>query len=270
MDHDGDSRTQINLQSKRVRLARDMRRSQILDAAQALFVARGWDAVTIADVLAEAGISKGGFYHHFSAKEDLLDALVERFTERAMDGTAGAREAEGDALARFNTFVDASNRWRAEHGPELRFFLDVMLQPGNETQFARINAASAEVTLPVLRGLIEEGACSGRFDVPDAGLVAETILALGHGRRAALRAAVKATDAGDLDAAALTLEARMAGEARLIDRLLGLPPGSVVLSEAGKHREMLAAIAAPCGDRRPRAPKPTRTPKPGSERRPPC
>jgi AcrR family transcriptional regulator len=248
MDHDGDSRTPIYPQPKRVRLAPDTRRAQILDAAQALFVARGWDAVTIADVLDEAGISKGGFYHHFSAKEDLLDALVERFTAQAMAGTEGARKAGGDALDRFNAFVAASNRWRAEHGLELRFFLDVMLRPGNETLFARINAASAEVTLPVLGDLIADGARSGRFDVPDPGLVAETILALGHGRRAALRAAVEAADAGDLDGAAHKLEARMTSEARLIDRLLGLPPGSVVLSDPGEYRAMLAAMAAPRRD----------------------
>ena len=248
MNHDVAPHADVERQPRRVRLAPDARRSQILDAAQALFVARGWDAVTIADVLDEAGISKGGFYHHFAAKEDLLDALVERFTARAMDGTAGARDAEGDALARFNAFIAASNRWRAEHGAELRFFLDVMLRPGNEVLFARISAASAEVSLPVLRGLIEDGIRSGRFDVADAGLVAEAILALGQGRRAALRAAVAAADAGDLDGAARGLEARMTSEAWLIDRLLGLPPGSVALSDPNEHRAMLAAMAVARGD----------------------
>ena len=40
-----------------------------------LFLSRGWDAVTIADVLDAAGISKGGFYYHLTAKDDLL-ALI--------------------------------------------------------------------------------------------------------------------------------------------------------------------------------------------------
>ncbi len=62
---------------KRVRMAPGERRAHILDAAQKLFFANGWHNVTIADVLTEAGISKGGFYHHFSAKEDMLDGLVE-------------------------------------------------------------------------------------------------------------------------------------------------------------------------------------------------
>ena len=249
MNHDGAPHADAERQPRRVRLAPDARRSQILDAAQALFVARGWDAVTIADVLDEAGISKGGFYHHFAAKEDLLDALVERFTAQAMEGTAAARRpAEGDALARLNAFIAASNRWRAEHGAELRFFLDVMLRPGNEVLFARISAASAEVSLPVLRALVEDGTRSGRFDVADAGLVAEAILALAQGRRAALRAAVAAADAGDLDGAARGLEARMTSEAWLIDRLLGLPPGSVVLSDPNEYRAMLAAMAVPRGD----------------------
>ncbi|MCP3879140.1 MAG: helix-turn-helix transcriptional regulator, partial [Sulfitobacter sp.] len=47
-------------------MAPAVRRDLILDAAQALFMERGWDAVTIADVQEVAGISRGGFYHHFA------------------------------------------------------------------------------------------------------------------------------------------------------------------------------------------------------------
>lgn len=42
------------------RMTPDARREAILDAAHGLFTERGWDAVTIADVLEAARISKGG------------------------------------------------------------------------------------------------------------------------------------------------------------------------------------------------------------------
>ena len=79
---------------KRLRLAPQERQELILEAAQNLFFARGWDDVTIADVLEEAGISKGGFYHHFTAKEDLLDGVVQRFTVEALASAEAVRAAD--------------------------------------------------------------------------------------------------------------------------------------------------------------------------------
>ncbi|WP_372840181.1 TetR/AcrR family transcriptional regulator [Phaeovulum sp.] len=222
----------------------DARRTAIVDAAQALFYARGWDAVTISDVLAEAGISKGGFYHHFSAKEDLLDAIVERLVARALEGTATARDAiTGDALTRFNAFIGAMNRWKADLGPELRFFTDVMLRPGNDVLFQRVVATSNEATLPILRKLIKAGIDEGTFDTPDTEIAAEVIVALGQEeRRAVLRSAIAAAELGDMDEAVRLLDARMRAEGRLIDRLLGLPAGSILLSHPADYRLMLGAM----------------------------
>ena len=46
----------------------------IEDAASRLFRERGLDAVTVADVMAEAGLTHGGFYTHYSSKDDLAAA----------------------------------------------------------------------------------------------------------------------------------------------------------------------------------------------------
>lgn len=47
-------------------------RIRILDAASALFREKGFDAVTVAEVMQAAGLTHGGFYGHFSSKEDLI------------------------------------------------------------------------------------------------------------------------------------------------------------------------------------------------------
>jgi AcrR family transcriptional regulator len=54
-------------------------RDRILDAATTLLVRDGGDAVTIAAVAAEAGVSKGGLFYHFASKEALIVGLVDRF-----------------------------------------------------------------------------------------------------------------------------------------------------------------------------------------------
>ena len=240
----GRSESDVAHAPKRLRMAPSERRAHILDAAQKLFFARGWDEVTIADVLNEAGISKGGFYHHFAAKEDLLDGVVERFTTEALASAQAARAAtSGDALKRFNAFLAESSRWKAEQGQQMKFFMDVMLHPGNDVLFGRITAAATAAAMPVLLEMIAQGVDEGAFDVPDINLVGETIMALSQGRRAVLEDAFQAAESGDLDQATAHLDRRMVAEGALIDRMLGLPHGSVVLSNPTEYRLMLRAIA---------------------------
>ena len=57
-------------------------RGKILDAAQNLVLARGYVGMTVDHVLAEVGITKGAFFHHFKSKDDLARALLQRYAER--------------------------------------------------------------------------------------------------------------------------------------------------------------------------------------------
>jgi AcrR family transcriptional regulator len=47
-------------------------RARVLDAAVELFAQHGYDGTSVSQVIARAGIAKGGFYHHFPSKEALL------------------------------------------------------------------------------------------------------------------------------------------------------------------------------------------------------
>ncbi|GIW43228.1 MAG: hypothetical protein KatS3mg077_0510 [Candidatus Binatia bacterium] len=52
---------------------------RILEAAEDLFSRKGFDRVSVVEVVRSAGTSIGGFYRRFSSKDDLLHALHERF-----------------------------------------------------------------------------------------------------------------------------------------------------------------------------------------------
>jgi AcrR family transcriptional regulator len=54
-------------------------RSQILDAALKLFSHHGYGATSVADIAAEAGVSKGNVYHHFSDKETIFRELLDAY-----------------------------------------------------------------------------------------------------------------------------------------------------------------------------------------------
>ncbi|MEC9367371.1 MAG: TetR/AcrR family transcriptional regulator [Pseudomonadota bacterium] len=51
-------------------------RERIVQSARRLFNTRGFSAVSIDEIMAEAGLTRGGFYNHFRTKEDLLAEAV--------------------------------------------------------------------------------------------------------------------------------------------------------------------------------------------------
>jgi len=82
----------------------DQHRKEVVDAASRLFLEHGIDGVSIPDLMAEAGLTHGGFYGHFSSKEALVAeaclkafedkrATFEGFIERHGADRKGARTA---------------------------------------------------------------------------------------------------------------------------------------------------------------------------------
>ena len=64
------------------------RRNEILDVAERLFCAKGFDNTSTNDILEEIGIARGTLYYHFKSKEDILDAMIERLTNQMLERAA--------------------------------------------------------------------------------------------------------------------------------------------------------------------------------------
>ncbi|MDR1427003.1 MAG: TetR/AcrR family transcriptional regulator, partial [Bifidobacteriaceae bacterium] len=135
----------------------EVRRDEILDAAARLFVAKGYAATTICDLLDEVGIARGTLYYHFRSKEDVLDGLVHRHGDRVL---AGLREVTGSGLPL----------------PEKLMACIAALSPQNSTQAALVDelgrasdTALFSKTLddivvrlaPVIGGVVAEGVDAG-------------------------------------------------------------------------------------------------------------
>jgi AcrR family transcriptional regulator len=54
-------------------------RARIVEAARRLFNRRGFEQVTIDQIMAAAGLTRGAFYHHFHSKNELYAAAVASF-----------------------------------------------------------------------------------------------------------------------------------------------------------------------------------------------
>jgi AcrR family transcriptional regulator len=93
----------------------DVRR-RIVDAASELFYQDGIRATGIAAIIANAGVAKASFYHHFSSKDDLVIAWLQQRSRERLDRLAKAeqeaRSPEEKLLATFDLLGD----WFAEEG----------------------------------------------------------------------------------------------------------------------------------------------------------
>jgi AcrR family transcriptional regulator len=94
-------------------------RRAIVDAAQQLFAARGFDAVTVAEVAREANVSEGTVFNYFPTKEDLFYGGMEAF-ETQLIGAVRDRAPGETVLAAFRDFVlEGTRRLAADDVAEL-------------------------------------------------------------------------------------------------------------------------------------------------------
>jgi TetR/AcrR family transcriptional repressor of nem operon len=84
-------------------------RDRILTAARRLVIDNGFRATTVDAVIAASGSSKGAFFHHFSSKRELAEALVEHYVaddlEMLEQGMEAADAAGTDAVDRAVAFI---------------------------------------------------------------------------------------------------------------------------------------------------------------------
>jgi|SRR6218665_17084 len=78
----------------------------ITDKAATLFFLRGIQAVSIDEIIAHCGISKRAFYQHFSSKEVLVEAVVERITNKGRKFLRLSPEISPNAITEIDNFFN--------------------------------------------------------------------------------------------------------------------------------------------------------------------
>ncbi len=89
-----------------VRSTESPTRIQLLDAAEALMLSKGFAATSVDEICHAAGVTKGSFFHYFSNKEALATAVLSHFNEK-QQGLFGAIEGIEDPLDRVYALLDA-------------------------------------------------------------------------------------------------------------------------------------------------------------------
>jgi TetR/AcrR family transcriptional repressor of uid operon len=137
-----------------------MRRQQILDAAEQCFRERGFHNASMAEIAKIFGMSAGHIYNYFDSKEAIIAAIVERdlagFFQRTEE-MRGAGDLQGAIIVRIEPgVVDKLNRNKSA------LQIEVMAEAGrNPRVAAMVQSVDARVRA-VLRGLLQSASPQGQ------------------------------------------------------------------------------------------------------------
>ncbi|WP_134670418.1 MULTISPECIES: TetR/AcrR family transcriptional regulator [unclassified Amycolatopsis] len=148
-------------------------RSRVFDVVRAQLYERGFDAITLAGVAAEAGLGRTAMYNHFPDKESLLVAFVEDESARYVERLRAAVDAEPDPVAQLATFVRLQLRVLAEHHLPPGTALESALAPA---AYQRISA-HADPIIEQLRAVLLAGVDAGSWPAQDLDVVVPMITA---------------------------------------------------------------------------------------------
>lgn len=228
----------------RVVKPKDVRRGEVLDQALALFLEHGYENVSLNDLLAVAGTSKGAFYHYFPSKEALVAALAERSAAEAFEALRPVFDQPGkNALERLNAGLAASYQVKMAMGaPEQIAAMASLLKPENQALFRRIVTIWEDLFRPVLTEVITQGVREGIFDTFDPEGVGDMIQAFAASMQTNLIDVCNAPDAKSRRKAIDNSMKRLKLHGVATDRILGLPDGSTVVLNRKQVEAMIALL----------------------------
>lgn len=190
----------------------DERRADIVATARRMFESRGYDDITMNDVVAELGVAKGTVYHYYRSKEDLLEAVVLDIVGQV---TAQMRQtlttAAADPVEQLATLIAAGQVATAHEQ-----ILNHLHRGTNAGMHVRLLAVAIEQQAPLYAEVLHTGTAAGVFRVDNPLETAEFLLS----------AAQFLTDTGIAAWSAESLTRRAAALPGLVERLLGAPKGT--------------------------------------------
>jgi AcrR family transcriptional regulator len=205
--------------------AHALRRDAFVDAAQRLIQAKGYEQMSLQDVLDEVDASRGAFYHYFDSKVALLDAVVERMVDTVTAALAPV-VADPDLSAReklARVFLGIAD-WKMERKELMHAVVTVWLSDENALVRERSRRHTAVRLTPPLATIIRQGKAEGVFDVgsPEHAAAVLVSLLLGANEMASQLLVARQSGAVSFEDVERTLAAYGEG----FERVLGLTAGS--------------------------------------------
>lgn len=207
-------------------VAHAARRDAYVDAAIRLIQAKGYEQLSVQDVIEAVGTSKGAFFHYFDSKAALLAAVIERTVAAAAGSvTPIATNQRLSAVERLQGIFAGIARWKREQ-PELQpaaveELMRTWYSDENSIVLERMRAGVGLRLTPLLLEILRQGAADGEFSLisPEGTASVFTSLMLGLSD-VAIRLFLGRRDG---TVSFETVTCTLAAYADAFERILGLP-----------------------------------------------
>lgn len=141
----------------------EARKKEIMDVAETLFITKGYAKTTINNILSEIDIAKGTFYYYFKSKEDVMDAIVDRFITIEVEAA--------EAIAADDTLKAPDKIFRIimgenHHGNKKEKMIEELHEVSNEKMHQKSLIETIKQLTPILTKVIEQGIVEGVFETP--------------------------------------------------------------------------------------------------------
>lgn len=208
----------------------DERLTEFLDTAQRLFFQKGYEKASVNDIIEQMGVAKGTFYHYFKSKVDLLDKLVERFTEKAfLLGQELVQREDMDALNKLNAFFITIRDFKIENLELTKMLMKVLYKDENLLLRYKMFNYNIDLLTPEFAKIIKQGAAEGCFDPVDDEETARLIFGMSLNLSEQVVASLLEWD--DNPEHIEKIEKKLKAYERAVERILGAPEGSFVVVE---------------------------------------
>jgi AcrR family transcriptional regulator len=212
------------------------RRDAFLDAAQRLIQAKGYEQMSIQDILDELDVSRGAFYHYFGSKVALLEAVMERIVSA---GLAAVTPIVDDPLlpaaAKLGSLFLNITNWKTERRDLILALIRVWYSDDNAIVREKLRPYTVARFGPPLTTIIAQGRAEGVFDVRSPEDSARVLLSLIHGAQDLGVELFFAREAGTVTFE--TVQARLGVYTDAYERVLGAQPGSLQIVDDSVLRQ---------------------------------
>jgi AcrR family transcriptional regulator len=207
-----------------------VRRDAFLDVAQRLIQAKGYEAMSIQDLLNELEASKGAFYHYFDSKQALLEAVVERFADGAMASLAPVlNDPELPALTKLERVFAGIASLKAEQKDLMLAIIVVWNSDGNAIVREKVRRLSERIMIPLFSSVVKQGLDEGTLHVDSPDDTAKVLVALMLGFQLQATDLFIARQAGTITFE--VVQRAVAANTKAFERILGIPEGSLTLTD---------------------------------------
>ncbi|MCM1525220.1 MAG: TetR/AcrR family transcriptional regulator [Ruminococcus sp.] len=137
----------------------EKRKQELLECAYRLFIQKGYDQTSVDEIIAEAHIAKGTYYHYFQSKEAMLEEVINMMIAEEADRAKSVISAPIPVEQKLVSVIVT-----LRPNPDELTIVGTLERPENIVMHTKTKRKIIDVAVPLLTEAVKEGTAQGVFN----------------------------------------------------------------------------------------------------------